>query len=178
MTCIFLNIRYNSCMRIVLLRHGENKKGKLTSLGKRQIIMTAKQLKKFNFSLVFSSPVQRCVQSAKIVCKVLKLNFQVEENLKERWQLTHEPQTKEEIDWWNNYMNYDFQSLLKEDCRRFMDRNFEVFKKIQAQSKKDDDVLVVAHSATSYALLNYVLNKKSKLVWQSIGLGQYICYEL
>ena len=163
-------------MRIVLVRHGKAKNDRLTSLGKHQVKILIKQLKKFNFNQVICSSKQRCVQTAQIISKSLNLPLIKEQRLEERYQLEHLPQTTEEHLWWDNYLNIEFSSTLPDDCASFLKRNFEVFNE-QIEQSNNKDVLIIAHSATSYALLNYITKQKT-VSWQEIGFANYVCYEV
>ncbi len=165
-------------MKIVLLRHGESKNDKLTKLGKKQVKLVLNQLKSYDFKKILCSPQTRCIETAKIVSKHLKQSFQIEDNLKERWQLEHSPVTKEEELWWNNYLNYNFSTTLKESCKDYLDRNFKVFNFLKQNFCENDSVLIVAHSATSYALLNYVVGVKNPIYWTKIGNANFMVFEI
>lgn len=162
-------------MRIVIVRHGKYKNENLTHEGKCQIKLVSKQLEKFCFEKVFCSPLKRCTESAKIICKHLSLDYEIKEELTERWQLGHKPTNKEEQLWWDNYLNPNVETKMPKDCKTFKNRTWKVFDEIIKTYQKD--VLIVAHSATTYALLNYMLKNEGEWKWQEIGNGEYVCYE-
>ena len=167
-------------MRIILFRHGERKNDNLTLTGKHNVKKMASQLKEYNITRVFCSPTMRCKQTEKIIRKTLKTPpAEIREELNERWQLNHKPVTKEEIDWWNNYMNLDFNSYVGETCKDFVSRNNIVFNEIKNRFNKDDDILIIAHTATAYALLAYITNKQSgNIDWVKLGNANYLAFEI
>ena len=159
-------------MRIILVRHGEHKGDKLTFLGKKQIRTLKKQLKYYNFEKVYCSPTDRCLQSAQILAG--KKEIIVREGLNERFQLDHRPATEDEQAWWKHYMDPNFTSPVGETLKEFLKRNYEVFKDIE---KENCDILVVAHSATTYALSSYLLKTQS-VIWTRLGYGNMLCFEV
>ena len=164
-------------MRIVIARHGHAINDKLTKLGKKQAKLLACNLLEFDFDKIICSPKHRCTQTAKIINKKLKLKIEIDENLKDRWQLGKVPQTKEEKVWWNNYMNKDFKSSLPDDLSTFINRNSLAFDKAINENNKQKDILIVAHSATTYAFLNYYLKCKNP-IWQKISNASFVCFEI
>lgn len=167
-------------MRIILFRHGERVGDSLTKGGKRATKCMANQLKEFRIKCVFSSPTQRCLQTAKIIGDQLKLpKVEVREELTERMQLGHAPTSKEEQEWWDHYMDLDYRSILFETCFDFVARNAKVFEEIKEGYHQEDDILVVAHTATAYALLAYITKKQTGTIdWIRIGHSNYIVFEI
>lgn len=70
----------NNVRRILVGRHIESH---LTEYGKRQVADTAMYLKNISIGKVYTSPVIRTVETAKIVCKILELDYEVDERLYE-----------------------------------------------------------------------------------------------
>ncbi len=81
-------------MEIFVVRHGEteaNKTGKLQGLtdspltenGARQASELAGKLSGTRFDVIFSSPLKRALDTAKIIAQEVKTDIQIEENLKE-----------------------------------------------------------------------------------------------
>lgn len=60
---------------------GRNIESHLTSQGKQQVEDTAKYLKEISIDKVYVSPVIRAVETAEITCKVLGLEYQIDERL-------------------------------------------------------------------------------------------------
>ena len=162
-------------MKIIILRHGEDKNNKLTLKGKLQVKLVAQQLKDFDIQNIYCSPLNRCIQTANIVSKKLGMPYTVEENLKERWQLGHTPNNSQEQEWWDNYLNKNYNSQTYQTCSEFLQNNFKIFEKIKKNGK---NALIIAHSATSYALLDLIFNKKGQIVWTKFGHANYICIEI
>lgn len=71
-----------------LIRHGEKNKTKgnpsLSIFGKKQAQLTANYLKRFPISEIYTSPLKRCQETAKIIAKILKLPVKIKEDLRER----------------------------------------------------------------------------------------------
>lgn len=68
----------NNVKRILV---GRNLESHLTSQGKLQVEDTAKYLKEISIDKVYVSPVIRAVETAEITCKVLGLEYQIDERL-------------------------------------------------------------------------------------------------
>lgn len=162
-------------MIIFLIRHGDYKNDKLTNKGKKQIKMLLKQNFIIPPTAIFSSPSKRCVQSATIISKKLKMPIFVNTNLKERFNLNHEPTTPNEVDWYNNYFNLEYESNI-ETLSNYLKQNYEFLNFLQKNFKKDDVIYVVAHSANAYAFNSYI----NKLNFSHIGIsnGSAIRFEI
>lgn len=164
-------------MRIVLLRHGNEKDDHLTLLGKKQVKLICHELKQFDFDQIICSPTSRCKETADIVCKNMRRTYKVDNRLNERFYLDKIIETKEEQDWWDNYLNVDFHSPLPDDFASYYKRHSEAFDYYIKQNNPQKDILFVIHSAATYAFLRYH-GKLSETIWQSVGQGTYVCYEL
>jgi len=164
-------------MRIVILRHGEAKDDKLTRLGKKQVKLILPQLSRFQFSRIISSGNNRAKQTADMISKHFKMKYSVDERLNERWQLGHRPTNQDEQLWWDNYMKKDFSSILPDDFDTFFARTKTAFEDIIDHATGKDDVLIVAHSVTTYAF-SYFHAHMSEPCWHSIGNANYICFEI
>src|ERR687888_1447729 len=70
----------NNVKRILVGRYIESH---LTEYGKKQVADTAKYLKNIPIQKVYVSPVIRTIETAKIVCKILELDYQIDERLYE-----------------------------------------------------------------------------------------------
>lgn len=168
-------------MRIILFRHGEHENDNLTPIGKRNVKLIGEQLKAFNIKKIYVSPAGRCRQSAKILSAILGLqNVEVNIELNERFQLPHKPKNVNEQEWWDNYMNLAYkpkQNKVGETCCEYLSRNHKLFKQIVKTNNPNDDVLIVAHSSTSYALTSFIWRTK-KLQWMKLGNANYIVFEI
>ncbi len=169
-------------MRIILFRHGENDGDCLTSQGRRNVKNIGKQLKAFSIQKIYSSSANRCLQTSEILAKILKIDEIIVKNeLKERFQLNHLPKNESEQRWWDNYMNAKYSEpandRVGETFSEFLSRNKKVFDELIKTSNPNEDILIVAHSATSYALTGYIY-KTDKINWMKIGNANYIVFEI
>lgn len=168
-------------MRIILFRHGEHKNDKLTSTGKQNVKSIGEQLKGFNIKKIYTSPTGRCVESAKILSKLLGVaDIKIKAELYERFQLNHMPTNSDEQEWWDNYMNLDYKpqkNKVGETCNEYISRNNKLFKEILKSTDKVEDILIVAHSSTSYALTNFIWKTK-KLQWMKLGNANFLVFEV
>lgn len=76
-------------MLIYLIRHGEKEKLKenplLTKLGLKQAQKTAEYFKNIKVKKIYSSPLIRAMQTSEVISKYLKLDFETNDLLKERF---------------------------------------------------------------------------------------------
>jgi len=70
----------NNVNRILVGRYIESH---LTEYGKQQVVDTSKYLKNVPIEKVYVSPVTRTVETAEIVCKLLGMNYEIDERLYE-----------------------------------------------------------------------------------------------
>lgn len=70
----------NNVNRVLVGRYVESH---LTEYGKQQVADTSKYLKNIPIEKVYVSPVIRTVETARIVCKVLGMNYEIDERLYE-----------------------------------------------------------------------------------------------
>ena len=70
----------NNVNRILVGRYIESH---LTEYGKQQVVDTSKYLKNVPIEKVYVSPVTRTVETAKIVCKLLGMSYEIDERLYE-----------------------------------------------------------------------------------------------
>jgi 2,3-bisphosphoglycerate-dependent phosphoglycerate mutase len=68
----------NNVKRILV---GRNLESHLTNQGRRQVEDTARWLKEISIEKVYVSPVIRAIETAQITCKVLGLEYQIDERL-------------------------------------------------------------------------------------------------
>jgi 2,3-bisphosphoglycerate-dependent phosphoglycerate mutase len=70
----------NNVSRVLVGRHIE---AHLTEQGRQQVADAARQLKSIQIDRVYVSPVIRAVETAQIVCKMLGMNYEIDERLYE-----------------------------------------------------------------------------------------------
>lgn len=169
-------------MIIMFVRHADAKNDKLTKLGKEQCKLFLKQKESVKFGKIYTSPANRCLQTAKIIQNKWKLPLEICENLKERELLENsEPQNEEEQKWFDNYLNPLYSSESPEGCKEFLTRTFVEFKKIIDENiEKDENVVIVSHSGVIYALSAYIngIQKNKNLTWMRVGNCCKVYYEI
>lgn len=169
-------------MIIMFMRHADAKSDKLTKLGKKQIKLFLSEKETFKFSKIYSSPKNRCVKTARVLQKKNKIKLEIVEGLKERELLsTITPQNENEQKWYDNYLNPMFSNESPEGCKEFLARNFIEFKAIiEKHIDANENVIIVAHSGTFYALLAYVngIQKNKNLTWYRIGTCDRVYFEI
>ena len=143
-------------MVIMFVRHGEAVDDKLTVLGKSQCDMMVKGEEDYIFSKIYCSTANRCRETAAYFEKKLGLEIEFLGGVKDRELLNKEPGNADERLWYNNYLNKNFSHKKPEGCKEFLQRNFSEFDKIIAVHKtKNENVILVAHSCTFYAIQEY-----------------------
>ena len=166
----------------MFVRHAESKNDKLTKFGKIQCKLAIKQKESIRFSKIYCSSSNRCLQTARYFQKKYKLSLDVCDTLKERELLENsKPQNEKEQEWYDNYMNPMYSCERPEGCKEYLSRNFFEFKKIiNEHFDKNENVIIVAHSSTLYALYSYIhgLNKGEDLVWSRAGNCSKVYFEI
>lgn len=169
-------------MIIKFIRHADSKNDKLTKLGKKQCRLALKQKDSISYSKIYTSPAGRCVRTARVYQNKFKLQVEVVEGIKERELLkTKEPQTEAEKLWYDNYLNPMFSNEAPEGCKEFLARNFIEFNKIiDDHIDKNENIIIVAHSGTFYALMAYIngIHKNEDLVWYRLNNCAQIIVEI
>ena len=168
-------------MRICYVRHADHIDDKITKLGKKQIKLVVDQLAEENLQTIYCSPALRCLETAKLIADKLNLKIVIKSGLDERFKI-QEVKNEEEKQANLNYLNYKFKTENKdiETCKDYIDRNFKVFEEIVGTHKSNDEnILIVAHSSTLYALNAYIcgLPKDGYIKWMRSGNCSKICYE-
>ena len=150
-------------MIIMFVRHAEALDNVLTNLGKRQCELMCEQSENYMFSKIYCSSVSRCKETAKYLKDKYELDIEYYDELRDREVLNEEPKTDGEREWYDNYLNKEYSHSNPEGCKEFLKRSFEIFDKIVNKHKsKNENVILVAHSCTFYALQEYVNPSKGK----------------
>lgn len=156
-------------MKIIFIRHGEanNKTGKLTLRGARQVKAALKYLQNEKIDAIFCSPRTRALQTANILNEKLEVPLYIVKEFNERQLLTPAQALIHEKEFADNYLNYDFQTDKFETCKDFIDRTCLGLKNIQTKYTKYSTVVVAAHSSTLYAINAYVngIPKDKQIKW-------------
>lgn len=169
-------------MILMFVRHADAKNDKITKLGKKQLKLMMQTKENVEFSKIYASPANRCVKTARCFQSKYKLPLEICEGLRDRKLLGKEkPETKEEQAWFDNYLNPLYSSAEPEGCKEFLSRNFYELKRIvKEHSDKNENVIIVAHSCTTYALSAFIngIKKDQDLTWTRIGNCSRIYFEI
>lgn len=158
-------------MIIMFVRHGEAKDDKLTKLGLEQCKLLVSQEEDYAFSKIYCSSVRRCKETAKFLAEKYNLEITYLSNLKDRELLKDVPQTEDEQEWYDNYLNKNYSHINPEGCKEFLQRNFNEFEIIiKTHLEKNENVIIVAHSCTFYALQEF-FNKSEEDAIKYYRLG-------
>ncbi len=180
-------------MRICFVRHAEIKRYvtalipdsvHISAKGKKTAKSVAKYLENENVVAVYSSPLARAVDSAKIIAKHFNVDYITMKQFTERKGTI--PSTPEEQEWLNNYMNYDYTNGKFETLTMFTKQNFAgldlVIKENKRKETKDFEptIVIVCHSSNLYAF-NAYFNKlplKGKATWMQCSCGAVVKYKV
>lgn len=168
-------------MIIMLVRHAEQRNDKLTRQGKLQCKLAVNDGEMVKFSKIYCSPAGRCVETAKYFELAYNLPLEICPELKERELLsTVEPQSMREQEWFDNYLNPKFSSRNPEGCKEYLQRSFRLFDRIvREHKKKNENVIIVAHSGTLYALSAYIHGEgqAKNITWMRMGACNKVYFE-
>lgn len=177
-------------MNLYVVRHGQtdwNVKGhiqgltdiKLNSKGIEQAKQTAEILKNINFSAIYSSPLERAVDTAKIINKYHNANIIIDNRIIERCFGDFEG-TKNVIKDISEYLDLDLNLDTKnvESIR-------DLFKRIQdflsdlynTYKDTDKNILLVTHGGVSIAVTAIINNVKTNLISLGMKNCEYKLFE-
>jgi probable phosphoglycerate mutase len=186
-------------LNIYITRHGEtqwNKENRLqgwrdselTDNGIRNATALGERLGQTKFQAIYSSPIERAVKTAKLICSDRKIPILFEDSLKEINLGDWEGKVKEEIeenskqaffDFWNAPHLYNHEPHQGESLSALKSRVEHVINKIIAENN-DGNVLIVTHGVTIRAILSYLMNIPTEKWWDgpfiegtSLTLAQY-----
>lgn len=143
-------------MVLMFVRHGEAVDDKLTEFGKRQCELMIDGEEGYKFSKIYCSIANRCRETAEFFSRKFNLDVEVLTGVIDREQLKNKPQSEAEQEWYDNYLNKNYSHKKPEGCKEFLERNFLEFNKIVKNHKgKNENVILVAHSCTFYAIQEF-----------------------
>lgn len=166
---------------ILLIRHGESKaniKGiyqgqsfnlGLSSRGKKQSEALANALTEYKPNRIFSSPLQRTMQTAKIIAKKLKKKVQTDNLLQEMNHGTWEGKYQKDF----NHQELELLQLWKEKPHKTQMIKSEHFNDIANRcqqiinkfTKLDGTTVIVTHDTVSRILASLLLNLPLGKMW-------------
>lgn len=178
-------------MKLVYMRHGIAKKprrsqfskfdSKLTLVGTFETLSSIRYICDENIKKIYCSPCIRTLQTARIASKKLGVEIEIVDDLRERVIVNpHDIKTEEDRIFYENYLNLNYQGEGREVCRQYFDRNFAVFSKIiKEHEERDENILIVAHSSTLYALSAFFfgLPEDGKVVWMQCSNSSVIKFD-
>lgn len=167
-------------MKIIFVRHGNDKNGKLTRLGRKQAKLVVKELTYENIAYIFASPLERTAKTAEIIARGLKIkNITFDERLTEREKIPDDLPFERKQKLMDNYLNPTFSSPRPEGCKEYVQRIFSFLDEQVKCTKDEKNILIVGHSSMTYVLGAYFYNlpKDKKLIWSRIGNCSKLCYE-
>lgn len=163
-------------MQIYLIRHGQKEdlpsNPNLTPLGYKQAEETGKYLAKFPITKVIASPLNRTVQTAEVITKELKLNFELDSNLVERmeWPKENIPRRDFTAEWVKATHQRDYQP-------KYGDSSLATGKRLEKVISNLDPihqhVVLVTHGGAIFDYLRNVFNDEilKDLVIYYDGIG-------
>lgn len=154
-------------MKLILIRHGETREsrkgvllgslsGNLTTKGKREVLKTAKKIKKLNPEIIFSSDLKRTKDSAIIIAKKLKLKIKYDKLLRERSGGIAEGKKENEINW-KEYEKIAISHRKHKGGESFLDVKKRAIKFIKnLRFEKYKTVIIVSHSVVLAMMLSHI----------------------
>ena len=158
------------------MRHGDHVNDNLNGLGKKQVKFSSYYLRGVNISKIYCSPINRCMESARIVGKTLKKDIVVDNRLKEREKIAS-MRSEEDKEWYDNYLNVNYSCKSPEGAKEFFCRIKSFVDDVISKHNDSENILVVGHSSTLYALGAYFYGIKDNAVWMAMGNGSVVCFE-
>ncbi len=169
---------------IYLTRHGETewniekrlngcKDSPLTENGVNNARRLGMRLRETEFEKIYTSPSLRAVHTAECLCLDRDIAMIKEQNLKEinlgEWEgktkAEIEPDFKKEFsDFWNAPENYDHRPHNGEGLSEFKQRVEVALKKIIAENK-NGNILIVTHAVAIKAILTLIMGIPTAKMW-------------
>lgn len=137
----------------------------LTEKGKEQAKKSVSALQYIPFSAVYTSPLNRCISTAEIICEERNMEMNIEEGLKEINYGEFEGIVR---DSWlkeikeHRLNNDDFSDVGGESSEAFEERLKQTFQKIIAKAKHEDNILIVGHSEYYKRILSILFQKDAE----------------
>ena len=147
----------------------------LSDKGRKELVKTAQLLEKFNPDLVWSSPMKRCVETARLLFpkKEVKLVEGFEEcnfgefEYKNYQELNHNPEYQKFIDsnGLSGFPNGELPEVFRARCQEAFLREVESFKKNSSNEGKK--IAMIVHGGTIMSILDkFSEPNKDYFSWQ------------
>ncbi|TDT72550.1 phosphoglycerate mutase [Hypnocyclicus thermotrophus] len=172
-------------MNIYIIRHGEtewnivkkwqgHKNSNLTELGKLQAEKLANKLKNIKFNKIYSSPLGRAYDTAKILKgnrdidieldnRLKEINMGVLEGLDREIGIKKYGNTIEQF--WNYPHLYNHKEINGESFYSLNNRTKEFLEEIIKKYNKNEHIVIVSHGVTIKSFLFNIKNKNIKEFW-------------
>lgn len=176
-------------MKILVARHGEtlwNEENKicgitdieLTSKGIKQAKEIAQKIKGLDIDLIISSPMNRTLQTSKLISDICNLQYITDDRLIEQDYGIYEGCSRKNSEFLNNKKNFAYkypngESMLQVACR--------VYNLIEELSKKynDKNILIITHGGICRIINTYFNNMTNDEFFNyTVGNGMINEYEL
>ena len=169
--------------RLYLIRHGQTewnvekkmqgkKNSNLTKLGIEQANKLSERLSNENFDYIYSSPLKRAYDTAKIIRGQRNIEIIKDENLQEMGFGVWEGRPPEELKntYPEQYKNFWekphlYEPIDGENFKDFKDRVLKILFSI-IQNHKDSQILIVSHTIVILQIMSYFGNRELKSMWE------------
>ncbi len=157
-------------MKLFLIRHGETFEnagsklmgrthGILSDLGKDQAEKTGARLKSENITVIYSSPLNRCLDTAEIINKSLNLKISEHDLLIERDFGKFTNAKAEEIDFDLLDQDTEDNKVAGVEPMSSLQKRVADFLQELQKSHKDENIAIITHNNPIRFFLAYFLNK-------------------
>ena len=161
-----MGVAYNRDMKLYFVRHGETDVNSglqkantsqfdepLNAAGIAQAEQLAEHLRDTTFDAIISSPLQRTMQTAKIINKFHNLDVKIDDVWRELKTNNYLDATS-----WHNAFDFDNNEVIEgiEPIRDFFERIYMALDNLKATYGKDESVLVVSSGGVHQAVYAYV----------------------
>jgi probable phosphoglycerate mutase len=177
-------------MKLYFVRHGETDVNSglqqahtaqfdepLNITGIAQAEQLAEELKNVTFDAIVSSPLQRTMQTAKIINKFHNLDVKIDDVWRELKTNNYLDATS-----WHNAFDFDNNEIIEgiEPIRDFFERIYMALDNLKATYGKDESVLVVSSGGVHQAVYAYVnsLNLNGNMRLSPMKNCEYREYEV
>lgn len=159
-------------MKLTITRHGETEEnvkgifqghlpGKLTKKGKEQARRLAERLKDEKFDVIFSSDLERTVNTAKEIVKFHpEVPIYFVEDLRERALGDLEGKTQDEVGWSNQEKRKDIVTKANAELIPNLVNRAKMFNEKVLEKFLGKKVLLVGHGGINTAIMANILNKE------------------
>ena len=163
-----MGVVYNRDMKLYFVRHGETDVNSglqkantsqfdepLNAAGIAQAEQLAERLRDVTFDAIVSSPLQRTVQTSRIINKFHHLDILLDDAWKELSTTTYLDAIA-----WHEAFNFDRSEVIEgiEPIRDFFERIYMALDNLKATYGRDESVLVVSSGGVHQAVYAYVNN--------------------